>query len=71
MVEWNDPKKADKKAVKAIVKEVRKDIANQVKKAMKDLQEKIDKTTKDGSWEGVDVDAFMDEVRGREPEDES
>lgn len=30
------------------------------------LNEKIAKATK--SWEGVDVDKFMDEVRGREPE---
>lgn len=30
------------------------------------LNEKIAKATK--SWKGVDVDKFMDEVRGREPE---
>lgn len=30
------------------------------------LNEKIAKASK--SWEGVDVDKFMDEVRGREPE---
>lgn len=29
------------------------------------LNEKIDKASK--SWEGVDVDKFMDEIRGREP----
>ena len=30
------------------------------------LEEKIKSATK--SWEGVDVDKFMDEIRGREPE---
>ena len=35
---------------------------------MKELQEKIELTKKNGSWDGVDVDAYMDEVRGRIPE---
>lgn len=38
-----------------------------VTKAMKELDKKIEKTKKDGSWDEVDTDKFMDEVRGREP----
>lgn len=37
-----------------------------VKEMMDSLNEKIAKATK--SWKGVDVDEFMDEMRGREPE---
>ena len=37
--------------------------------AMKELDEKIKLTKEHGSWEGVDVDKFMDEVRGRESYD--
>lgn len=37
--------------------------------AMKELDEKIKLTKEHGSWEGVDVDKFMDEVRGRESDD--
>ena len=37
-----------------------------VKEMMDSLNEKIAKATK--SWKGVDVDKFMDEMRGREPE---
>ncbi len=36
--------------------------------AMKELDEKIALVKKNGSWDGVDVDKFMDDVRGREPE---
>lgn len=39
-----------------------------VEKAMAYLDEKIALTTKNGSWDGVDVDAFIDETRGREPD---
>ena len=34
--------------------------------AMKELDEKIKLTKEHGSWEGVDVNKFMDDVRGRE-----
>ena len=34
--------------------------------AMKELDEKIKLTKEHGSWKGVDVDEFMDEVRGRD-----
>ena len=37
-----------------------------VKEMMDSLNEKIAKATK--SWKGVDVDKFMDEMRGREPD---
>ena len=57
---------ADKKAVKEIPKTVRKEITSQVKEMMDSLDEKIAKAMK--SWKGVDVDKFMDEMRGREPE---
>ena len=57
---------ADKKAVKEITKTVRKEITSQVKEMMDSLDEKIAKATK--SWKGVDVDKFMDEMRGREPD---
>ena len=57
---------ADKKAVKEIPKTVRKEITSQVKEMMDSLDEKIAKATK--SWKGVDVDKFMDEMRGREPD---
>lgn len=33
--------------------------------AVAELDEKIALTTKNGSWDGVDADAFIDEVRGR------
>ena len=36
--------------------------------AMKELDEKIALVKERGTWEGVDVDKYMDEVRGREPE---
>lgn len=36
--------------------------------AMKLLEEKIALVKQRGTWDGVDVDKFMDEVRGREPE---
>jgi hypothetical protein len=35
--------------------------------AMKKLDEKIALVKERGTWKGVDVDKFMDEVRGREP----
>lgn len=35
------------------------------------LQSCINKATDNGFWKGVDVDEFMDEVRGREPEEKS
>lgn len=35
-------------------------------KAMAYLDEKIKKES--ATWKGVDVDAYMDEVRGREPD---
>ncbi len=38
-------------------------------KAMAYLDEKIKKASE--TWKGVDVDAYMDEVRGREPDDNS
>jgi hypothetical protein len=38
-----------------------------VDEAMAYLEEKIAKASK--SWEGVDVDKFLDEIRGREPND--
>ena len=38
------------------------------KDAMKKLDEKIALVKERGTWEGVDVDKYMDEVRGREPE---
>ena len=38
-----------------------------VEEAMAYLEEKIAKASK--SWEGVDVDKFLDEIRGREPND--
>ena len=38
-------------------------------KAMAYLDEKIKKAS--ATWKGVDVDAYMDEVRGREPDDNS
>jgi hypothetical protein len=37
--------------------------------AMKYIDEKIAKTRASKSWEGVDVDKFLDEIRGREPDD--
>ena len=40
-----------------------------VDEAMKYIDEKIAKTRSSKSWEGVDVDKFMDEIRGREPDD--
>ncbi len=36
--------------------------------AMKELDEKIALVKERGTWDGVDVDKYMDEVRGREPE---
>ncbi len=36
--------------------------------AMKELDEKIALVKQRGTWDGVDVDKYMDEVRGREPE---
>ena len=36
--------------------------------AMKELDEKIALVKRRGTWDGVDVDKYMDEVRGREPE---
>lgn len=36
--------------------------------AMKKLDEKIALVKQRGTWAGVDVDKYMDEVRGREPE---
>lgn len=41
-----------------------------VEASMKYVEEKIAKTTADGSWKGVDVDEFLDEMRGREPDDD-
>ena len=35
---------------------------------MKKLDEKIAFVKQRGTWDGVDVDKYMDEVRGREPE---
>lgn len=35
--------------------------------AMKELDEKIALVKQRGTWDGVDVDKYMDEVRGREP----
>ena len=40
-----------------------------VDEAMKYIDEKIAKTRASKSWEGVDVDKFLDEIRGREPDD--
>ena len=37
-----------------------------VEAAMKNLDEKIKLTKEHGSWKGIDVDKFMDEVRGRD-----
>ena len=34
--------------------------------AMRKLEEKIALVKKNGSWDGVDVEKFMDEIRGRE-----
>ena len=36
--------------------------------AMKVLDEKIALVKRRGTWDGVDVDKYMDEIRGREPE---
>lgn len=36
--------------------------------AMKELDEKIALVKQRGTWDGVDVDKYMDEMRGREPE---
>lgn len=36
--------------------------------AMKEIEEKIALVKQRGTWDGVDVDKYMDEVRGREPE---
>lgn len=36
--------------------------------AMKELDEKIALVKQRGTWKGVDVDKYMDDVRGREPE---
>lgn len=36
--------------------------------AMKELDEKIALVKQRGTWDGVDVDKYIDEVRGREPE---
>lgn len=36
--------------------------------AMKELDEKIALVKQRGTWKGVDVDKYMDEIRGREPE---
>ena len=36
--------------------------------AMKKLDEKIALVKQSGTWDGVDVDKYMDEIRGREPE---
>lgn len=41
----------------------------ELKKTMEYLDEKIKKAS--ATWKGVDVDAYMDEVRGREPNDNS
>ena len=38
-------------------------------KKMAYLEGKIKKASE--TWKGVDVDAYMDEVRGREPDDNS
>jgi len=42
-----------------------------VEAVMQELDEKIKLTKEHGSWKGVDVDKFMDDVRGREPKDET
>ena len=39
-----------------------------VDKAMGELKEKIQLTKDAGTWDGVDVDAYMDEVRGKTPD---
>ena len=39
-------------------------IAEGYKRAMKDLEEKIALVKKKGSWDGVDVDKLMSEIRG-------
>lgn len=36
--------------------------------AMKALDEKIKKVSEKGTWDGVDVDKYMEELRGRDPE---
>jgi len=36
--------------------------------SMKELDEKIALVKQRGTWDGVDVDKYMDEMRGREPE---
>jgi len=42
----------------------------EIDEAMAYLDEKIALATKNHSWEGVDVDAFIDEIRGRESEED-
>lgn len=37
-----------------------------VEDAMKELQEKITQVKKNGTWDGVDVDEYMKQVRGEE-----
>ena len=37
---------------------------NKVEKAMAELNEKITQVQKNGTWDGVDVDEYMKEVRG-------
>lgn len=39
----------------------------ELNKVMTDLDAKIKKAS--ATWKGVDVDAYMDEVRGREPDE--
>lgn len=36
--------------------------------AMKELDEKIALVKQNGTWDGIDVDKYMDEVRGIDPE---
>ena len=37
-----------------------------VDKAIEELQEKIELTKKNGTWDGVDVDEYIRELRGQE-----
>lgn len=37
----------------------------ETEKALAELEEKIELVKKNKSWEGVDVDKFIDEMRGR------
>ncbi len=38
----------------------------ETEKALAELEEKIKLVKEKGTWDGVDVDKFMDEVRGRD-----